>query len=109
MMLLDVQPSRTYFVSIFEERGLTPNILFSSPSIEMVRGMVGRGFGFSILVTRPHSEYTYDGQKVVCVPLAEHVTGSGLAAAWLRRSQLTKPAQLFVDHCREVLAPKVDA
>jgi hypothetical protein len=41
--------------------------------------------------------------------LAEQVTGSGLAAAWLRRSQLTKPAQLFVDHCREVLAPKQDA
>lgn len=38
MILLDVVPSRTYFVSIFEERGLTPNIVFSSPSIEMVRG-----------------------------------------------------------------------
>ncbi|VFT43741.1 LysR family transcriptional regulator [Pseudomonas aeruginosa] len=38
MILLDVQPSRTYFVSLFEELGLTPNIAFSSPSIEMVRG-----------------------------------------------------------------------
>lgn len=104
MILLDVAPSRTYFVSIFEEQGLTPHILFSSPSIEMVRGMVGRGFGFSILVTRPYSEYTYDGQKIVTIPLAESVTGSALTAAWLRRSPLTKPAQLFVDHCREELA-----
>jgi DNA-binding transcriptional LysR family regulator len=104
MILLDVVPSRTYFVSIFEERGLTPNIVFSSPSIEMVRGMVGNGFGFSILVTKPFSDYTYDGQQVVCVPLAETVTGSGLSAAWLRRVQLTKPVQLFVDHCREELA-----
>lgn len=109
MVLLDVQPSRTYFVRIFEELGLSPSILFSSPSIEMVRGMVGRGFGFSILVTRPHSDYTYDGQKVVCVPLAETVTSSGLCAAWLRRSQLTKPARLFVDHCRETLMPKLNA
>lgn len=109
MVLLDVQPSRTYFVSIFEECGLSPNILFSSPSIEMVRGMVGRGFGFSILVTRPHSDLTYDGQKLRCVPLAEKVTGSRLSAAWLRRSQLTKPAQLFVDYCCEVLAPRVGA
>lgn len=65
MILLDVQPSRTYFVNLFEELGLTPNIAFSSPSIEMVRGMVGQGFGFSLLVTRPHSECTYDGKKVV--------------------------------------------
>ncbi|WP_271014404.1 LysR substrate-binding domain-containing protein [Pseudomonas aeruginosa] len=103
MILLDVQPSRTYFVSLFEELGLTPNIAFSSPSIEMVRGMVGQGFGFSLLVTRPHSECTYDGKKVVMVDLAEPVSTSGLAAAWLKRAQLTKPARLFVDYCREQL------
>ncbi len=108
MILLDVQPSRTYFVSLFEELGLTPYIAFSSPSIEMVRGMVGQGFGFSILVTRPHSECTYDGQQVVCVDIAEDVTSSGLVAAWLKRAQLTKPAQLFADYCKEQLSPKAE-
>ncbi|WP_207884981.1 LysR family transcriptional regulator [Pseudomonas sp. 30_B] len=103
MILLDVQPSRTYFVSIFEELGLNPHIAFSSPSIEMVRGMVGQGFGFSVLVTRPHSECTYDGKKVVMVNIAEDVSASGLVAAWLKRAQLTKPAQLFVDYAREEL------
>ncbi|MGF7244126.1 DNA-binding transcriptional LysR family regulator [Pseudomonas oryzihabitans] len=99
MILLDTQPSRSYFVSIFTECGLTPNITFSSPSIEMVRGMVAQGFGFSVLVTKPYSNYSYDGKEVACVPLAETVTGSGLSAAWLRRAQLTRPAQLFVEHC----------
>ena len=103
MILLDVLPSRTYFVSIFTELGLTPNIVFSSPSIEMVRGMVGQGFGFSLLVTRPHSECTYDGKKVVTVDIAEQVATSGLVAAWLKRAQLTKPAQLFMDYCKEQL------
>ncbi len=105
MILLDVLPSRTYFVSIFEELGLSPNIVFSSPSIEMVRGMVGQGFGFSVLVTRPQSNITYDGQRVVCVDIVEDVTGSGLVAAWLKRAHLTKPAQLFVDFCKEQLGP----
>lgn len=104
MILLDVLPSRTYFVSIFEELGLNPNIVFSSPSIEMVRGMVGQGFGFSLLVTRPHGDTTYDGKRVVCVNISEAVTGSGLVAAWLKRAPLTKPAQLFVDYCKEQLA-----
>ena len=105
MILLDVLPSRTYFVSIFEELGLSPNIVFSSPSIEMVRGMVGQGFGFSVLVTRPQSDITYDGKRVVCVDIVEDVTGSGLVAAWLKRAHLTKPAQLFVDFCKEQLCP----
>jgi DNA-binding transcriptional LysR family regulator len=84
--------------------GLAPNIVFSSPSIEMVRGMVGQGFGFSLLVTRPHSEYTYDGQRLAMLDIAEPVALSGLAAARLKRVQLTKPAQLFVEFCREELA-----
>ena len=106
MILLDVLPSRNYFVSIFEELGLSPNIVFSSPSIEMVRGMVGQGFGFSVLVTRPHCNATYDGKQVVCVNITEDVTGSGLVAAWLKRAQLTKPAQLFVDYCKAELGEK---
>jgi len=109
MILLDVLPSRTYFVSIFEELGLQPNIVFGSPSIEMVRGMVGQGFGFSLLVTRPHTDRTYDGQRVVCVELTEQVTGSGLVAAWLKRSQLTKPARLFVEYCKEELGGSQEA
>jgi DNA-binding transcriptional LysR family regulator len=88
-------------VSIFEELGLNPNIVFGSPSIEMVRGMVGQGFGFALLVTRPRSTISYDGQPLVCVDIAEDVTGSALVAAWLKRAQLTKPAQLFVDYCKE--------
>ncbi|MNR54240.1 hypothetical protein D3C85_1743910 [compost metagenome] len=63
--------------------------------------MVGQGFGFALLVTRPHLTCTYDGQEVVCVELAENVTGSGLVAGWLKRAQLTKPAQLFVEYCKE--------
>jgi len=100
MILLDVLPSRTYFVSIFQELGLTPNIVFSSPSIEMVRGMVGQGFGFSLLVTRPHTPISYDGQALRCVDIVESVTGSGLAAAWLKRSPPAKPARLFIEHCK---------
>ncbi|TBU92559.1 LysR family transcriptional regulator [Phytopseudomonas dryadis] len=106
MILLDVLPSRNYFVSIFHELGLNPRIVFSSPSIEMVRGMVGQGFGFSVLVTRPHCNVTYDGQRLVCVDISEEVTGSGLVAAWLKRAQLTKPAQLFVEYCKEQFAAR---
>lgn len=104
MILLDVQPSRNYFVNLFTRAGITPNIIFSSPSIEMVRGMVGQGFGFAVLVTRPHGERSYDGQALAAVELADEVEGSGLAAAWLRRSRLTRPAQLFVEFCKEQLA-----
>ncbi|MEI2418252.1 LysR family transcriptional regulator [Orrella sp. JC864] len=104
MVLLDVLPSRKYFIRIFEALGLSPNIAFSSPSIEMVRGMVGQGFGFSVLVTRPRSDLTYDGKRLCCIDIAEDVPGSCLVAAWLKRAPLSRPARLFVDHCKAALA-----
>lgn len=103
MILLDVKPSNAYFLSLFTRHGLTPNVVFRSPSLEMVRGMVGQGAGFSLLVTRPWSSYTYDGQRLVMVELAGEVEPSGLVAAWLQCSPLTRPAQLFISHCREHL------
>ncbi|MBT0726893.1 LysR family transcriptional regulator [Rosenbergiella australiborealis] len=107
MILLDVLPSRHYFVSLFTQAGLVPNIVFSSPSIEMVRGMVGQGFGFAFLVTRPHGDTTYDGQKLVTIRLKDVVEGSGLVAAWLKRNPLTTPAELFKQYCVEQLTPSV--
>ncbi|AUA58847.1 HTH-type transcriptional regulator gltC [Achromobacter spanius] len=109
MILLDILPSRTYFVRLFHELGLTPNIVFGSPSIEMVRGMVGQGFGFSLLVTRPISDRTYDGKRIVCKDIKEAVAPSGLVCAKLRHTQLTKPAQLFLDFCRDRLTRLDDA
>lgn len=103
MVELDVQPSRTYFLSVFQELGLEPNVVLRSPSIEMVRGLVGQGFGFSLLVTRPFSHCTYDGQVLVTRPLLEQVTGSELVMARLRRNVLTRPAQIFMAHCQDLL------
>ena len=70
----------------------------------MVRGIVGRGFGYTVLVTCPHSPFSYDGKPLVTLEISEEVEGSGLSAAWLTRTQLTKPARLFVDFCKEMLA-----
>jgi DNA-binding transcriptional LysR family regulator len=106
MIQLDVQPSRDYFHQVFAEHGLEPQVAYRSPSIEMVRGMVGQGFGFSLLVTRPFGDRTYDGKKVVTRPLAEAVSRSELVMAWHQRNHLTRPARLFLDHCKAVLGAR---
>ncbi|CAG9297243.1 LysR family transcriptional regulator [Celerinatantimonas diazotrophica] len=100
MILLDIIPSRNYFLSIFTEKGLHPEVAYASPSIEMVRCMVGQGQGFSLLVTRPHSNITYDGQELACVEISDEMESSRLIMAYLKTNEPTKPAQLFMDYCR---------
>ncbi|MDP2547578.1 LysR substrate-binding domain-containing protein [Oceanobacter sp. 4_MG-2023] len=100
MVLLDVIPSRNYFLSLFTEKGLHPEVAYASPSIEMVRCMVGQGQGFSILVTRPLTNTTYDGQELAHVEIEDEMESSTLIMAYLKNNEPTHPARLFMDYCR---------
>jgi len=100
MILLDAIPSKNYFIRIFKEKGYHPEVAYSSPSIEMVRCMVGQGLGFSVLVTRPCSDITYDGQKLIHLEIEDEMPDSTLIMAYLQNNEPTRPAQLFMEYCR---------
>lgn len=100
MALLDVEPSREYFMSLFRERGLEPTIGFRTKSLEMVRGFVGHGLGYSILATKPATSMSYDGRALVARPLSGRVANSRLALATLASRKLSPMALEFAAHCR---------
>jgi hypothetical protein len=78
LILLDAPPSGDYFLSIFEQQKLNPNIRLRLRSFEMVRGMVGHGLGYSLVATKPASNMTYDGRSlepVLLVALEDVVAG----------------------------------
>lgn len=102
MVLLDVVPSRNYFIDIFKAKGYHPRVAFSSPSIEMVRCMVGQGLGFSVLVTRPCTGMTYDGEQLAQLDIIDQMPASTLVMAYLRNNEPTKTTRLFMDYCRSV-------
>jgi flavin reductase (DIM6/NTAB) family NADH-FMN oxidoreductase RutF len=100
MALLDIEPSRDYFLSLFRDRGLQPNISFRTKSLEMVRGFVGHGLGYSILATKPANNMTYDGRALVARPLSVAVKNSHLVLATLASRKLSPMALEFSAHCR---------
>ena len=101
MVLLDIPPSRDYFKSLFADYGLVPKIEFYSPSFEMVRGMVGNGLGYALLVTKPANAMSYDGKALTSRPIREDVTGGKVVIAQLTGQQLRDPAQRFNDYCEQ--------
>lgn len=104
MILLDIPPSRDYFMSLFQAQGLKPKIGFSTHSLEMVRGMVGQGRGFSVLVTRPHADTTYDGASIVVKPIASAMKPGVIGLARLEQLRPTKLTAAFRDFCKQRLA-----
>lgn len=97
LILLDIAPSRQFFLSLFETAGLTPKIAHTSPSLELVRGMVGHGLGYSILVTRPHGDLTYDGKKLAIRPLESATENSLIVLASLADLRQTRLVASFED------------
>jgi flavin reductase (DIM6/NTAB) family NADH-FMN oxidoreductase RutF len=100
LVLLDVEPNRNFMLSLFRERGLEPQIGYRSRSLEMVRGLVGHGLGYSLLATKPANNMTYDGRALVARPLAAAVQNSRLVIAALDNRALSGLAVEFADHCR---------
>ncbi len=92
-LLLDLPQSRDYFLGLFRAAGHEPRIGFRSRSIEMVRGMVAAGHGWSILNIVPRSPYATDGRRIVALPLER--TLSGVAVTLL--SMANRPRRPAVD------------
>lgn len=91
MILLDLPHTRDYFLSLFRAVRIEPRIAHRTQSYEMVRGLAARGLGFGILNAIPRLPWTYEGKKVVAVPIAEELPN--ILVVCLRLKKLaTRPA-----------------
>lgn len=102
MILLEPPPSGDYFLSLFARLGLVPHIRFRTSSFEMVRGMVGGGFGYSLLSTKPAASMSYDGAALVTRPLTEPQPPSRVVLAKRANSSLSPAAEAFAAECRSL-------
>jgi len=100
LILLDVEPSRDYFLSLFRAHGLAPRIGHRTRSLEMVRGLVGHGLGYALLATKPANNMSYDGRALVTRPLASAAATSRLVLATRSGVPLSPAAKGFAGHCR---------
>ena len=96
-ILLDLPRTRDYFLSIFAELGLSPNVAYRESSVEMVRSLVANKFGYSILNYTTHQEADRTSPDLVAVPIDPPVRGTALSAVWHYRYRMNRLSQAFVD------------
>ena len=68
---------------------------------DAVRGLVGRHRGFGILNAIPRMPYTYDGTRVVAVPIAEDLPRTLAVGLRLRRAVLRRAVVAFAAYARD--------
>nr|WP_179580820.1 LysR substrate-binding domain-containing protein [Leifsonia psychrotolerans] len=104
-VLFDAAPSREYTLGLLEARGLHPEVAHRTSSYEMVRALVARGQGWSVLVQRPAQPFSYEGRPVVSLPISPAAPLVGVYLVWPEDVTLTPRAQAVVDCARDVPWP----
>jgi DNA-binding transcriptional LysR family regulator len=100
---LDVAPVHEHQLGLFAHAGVVPRIRYQTSSYELVRSLVARNLGFTLLISRPYGDVSYEGRPLVVVPLAGQVKPVDVVLARAPGVRPTLRARAFAAHCRELL------
>lgn len=104
MILLDLPHTRDYFLSLFRSVKIEPRVAHRTRSYEMVRGLAARGLGFGILNAIPRLPWTYDGNKVVAVPIAEELPNILVVSLRLKKLAPRPIVTIFAEFAKQHFA-----
>jgi DNA-binding transcriptional LysR family regulator len=100
-ILLDLPLSDTYFMSLFNNHNLKPRIYARTRHIEVQRGLVAKGYGYSLGNVRPLNQKSLDGSQLKYVPLSGYNPGLTLGIATLATIRKTIVVDSFSEFCRQ--------
>lgn len=104
MVLLDIPYSYEYFLSLFEQQGLTPNIHTQSHYVEIVKTMVANELGYSIFNTRPRVNTAMDGKELVRIPIQGNLRPMKIGIMTPINAHNTLLVKSFIQHCQRCFA-----
>jgi DNA-binding transcriptional LysR family regulator len=102
-ILLDLPLSRDYFMELFQTQKVEPEIRERSQFPDVVRSLVARGHGYSILNVRPRNIASLDGLPLAYVNLAGTHRVMQLGIATVKDFRRTALSQAFEAHCRGLI------
>ncbi|WP_091470984.1 LysR family transcriptional regulator [Paenarthrobacter nitroguajacolicus] len=101
LIMLDLPPSGRHTLDMLQREGLTPSIAHRTPNFELVRSMVARGLGYSLLVQKPSIDISYEGLPLVTREISPQFSQEAAVIVWQKSLQLTDRAQALVKYARK--------
>jgi DNA-binding transcriptional LysR family regulator len=102
-LLLDLPFSRDYFLSLFHQQGLVPNLAGEFEHMDVIRSLVARGDGYSIGNIRPRNKASLDGRALAYLMIEGPARPLTLGVVSLKDVRRTRTAEAFVELCRELV------
>ncbi len=103
MVLLDLPGAQGYFLGIFEKEGLRPNVVHTTKSSSVLRGLVSAQFGYALMnICGPTDRSGEDGY--VAKPIANSLDAPQFGVAYTTASQRSAIVKSVLNTCREIAA-----
>ena len=100
LVLLDLPLSRDYFMSLFSAAKIQPKIYTRTRQTDVVRGLVAKGYGYSIANVRPINQQSLDGSQLVYLPLSDDFPTLTLGIMLLKRLRKVHVIEAFISYCQ---------
>ncbi len=100
LVLFDQTPSTNYAMSLFQARGLVPNIRHRTHAYELTRSIGPRGSGDASLVHRPANKLSYEGLPILEKEIEPPVPACPVILAWPRQGRLSPRVRALADLAR---------
>lgn len=101
LVLLDLPVARYYFMSLYEDQSLKPNIAHSTHSSEIGRALVAAGFGHTLLNMRPPG-YQDDDPRFRAVPIQNPSKVPVFGVATIHGTRQPEVVRTFIEHCVQI-------
>ncbi len=98
LVLLDLPHARDYFLNIFGRRGLNVRVAHTTRSSEILRSLVGAGFGVSILNIRPLGYHETQSDYAI-VPIEDAIDPPVFGIVRTAGVEPPKLVRAFIERC----------
>ncbi|AZV94161.1 LysR family transcriptional regulator [Bordetella sp. J329] len=103
LIMLDLPPSGRHALDMLHGVGIRPRIRHSTRNFELVRSMVARGLGYSLLVQRPWIEHSYEGLPLITRPILPDIHRETVVMVWPEHIQCNPRLQALIDFARRTV------
>ncbi len=104
LVLLDLPLSREYFLALFQQRSLRPNIAEKTGNLPMVRSLVANGFGYGLLNVPSMNVHAPDGKPLSYVRIEGALNPLTLGVVTVAAERKSRILAAFEEHCRDTIS-----
>lgn len=94
-ILLTADEGERSALEYWRREGLEPRVTLRTRSLEAMRGLVGHGFGVTILSDLVYRPWSLEGRRIESRPLAEAIPSMDAGLLWQRKGDFSEAAEAF--------------